>query len=136
MILCYDENGWISVAYSNPIPEGLQDHLAGLGIMSIEIETDLSSSDVIEQFYVAEGEIVQRPEFLAPPAITTQVGAAPIKLLALPTGTTIKVDGEIAGTVDTSGELEITADMPAEFDIGLSLWPYLPRSIKVIINEA
>jgi hypothetical protein len=97
-------------------------------------EGDLISAKIrSDSHYVLNGEVVERPIFTIPESHVLAVGAE-LQINGLPDPCKIKLDGE---EIDVEGGiLTIGADMPAEYLLELVQWPYVPASMKVIVNAA
>ncbi|QWY83361.1 hypothetical protein [Rhizobium phage RHph_X3_2] len=80
--------------------------------------------------YVSEGSITQRPQFDIPDELELAVGES--KDYAIPNPCKITFDG--VEHVVTDGVLGIDGEMPAEYTLTLEQWPYLPHTLKVIVQ--
>ena len=74
-------------------------------------------------YYVVESEVVPKLEF--------DVQVVGQTIAGIPEGTTVQFEGE-SWVVD-DGEIEFSFTMPGTFDIKLSRFPYMPKTVKVTL---
>jgi len=118
---------------SDPVPAGYQDFLTGEGMQFLELATEDLPDEVFFKYHLVEGSLQARPTFQVPDTIGLPIGEATV--LNLPAGTTVAVDnGEPVLLEDSS--LEIEGEMPANYTLRISNWPYLDAQIEVTIHEA
>lgn len=82
--------------------------------------------------YVENGKLKKRPTFIHPPEIELAVGESVV--IDVPAGATAMVDDQ-SYTID-DGVLEIVGEMPAEYEVTVTKWPYMEAKIQVVIHEA
>lgn len=84
--------------------------------------------------YVKDGGIHPRPALPEMPSLVAMYVGEEWEVADLPEGCTVTIDStrhEITGTTFTLG-----ADLPANYDVLVECWPYLPRHMKVEVNAA
>lgn len=133
MIIIHDNNGAITQTVSDPVPPGHAEFLTGEGHLFIEVETYPSVSDIYEKHHVVDGALALRPILDLPSNLALTVGDS-YTFEALPDPCTVELDGETLEV--TGGQVEITADMPATYELIFSAWPHLTHVTKVTINAA
>lgn len=80
--------------------------------------------------FVQDGVIVDRPTFGMPDTLELALGE--VQSFPLPDPCTVTLDG--MAHVVTGGVIEFEGAMPAEFVFRFEQWPYLPHSLKVIVQ--
>lgn len=96
---------------------------------TIEVEADYTTWYVD----VAELEVKSRPSFGMSDRLEVAAGDGN-STVELPAGTTVQFDGTSEVSVD--GLLEIDAEHVGSYTFQLSLFPYLPKTVEVIVSEA
>lgn len=122
------------LAYVNdPVPEGYQDLMREQGTRFIEMaESDLPGDLFFKYWANESNQLVPRPEFAAVEDVQLSVGDT--ISWDLPPSTWVAVDEEAPVEIDGT-TLEIEADMPAEYTLSFSNWPYVEKTIRVTIHE-
>lgn len=77
--------------------------------------------------YVVDGAIVPRPSFDITSPLAIPIGTT--VTVSLPAGTQINPNGITLA----DGVLELEGEMPDEYELTLSLWPYLDKTVKVVV---
>jgi hypothetical protein len=138
MIIEHNSEGMITHVVNDPIPAGLVEVMDENGATYLNFppvkkgdETVFVECDI--QFdYIRDGKITRRPTFDLPTELDLKVGET--KIFQLPAGTKVYVDGEPTTLED--GELEIGAEMPAEYQLYITNFPYVEVFLKVTVHEA
>lgn len=162
MIIEHTSDGAITNIVSDPVPSGLADFMTGMDKTFLDLPPEpLPVSQLFEpngspildgegepifaspgssqiivhiaEHYVLEGEVLERPTFDAPESLAVTVGEL-ITLPGLPNPVDVTIDGTTH--IVEGGELELTADMPAQYTIEISQWPYISRTVEVTVNAA
>ncbi|WP_276122576.1 hypothetical protein [Pararhizobium qamdonense] len=133
MIVIHTENGEITQTVSDPVPPDHAQFLADEGNLFIEVETYPAIGELYEKYYVLDGELIERPVFSLPAAMTLMVGENHT-FEHLPHPCEIELNGKTV--VVTDGRLETAAKMAATYQLEFRHWPYINHSMKVVINDA
>ncbi|MDQ0454666.1 hypothetical protein [Rhizobium paknamense] len=132
MIVCHT-NGTIFNVLSDPIPEGMAEHLSQQGISFIEVESTESAQHVCAHYHVFEGCLNPLQEMDLPAAITLQPGGTTV-FDGLPDPCTVAIDDE-AQTV-SGGHLEFEAADAGTYLLVFTASGYRPRTVEVTVDEA
>lgn len=134
MIIILTPEGRPTATVNDPVPEGYQDLMREQNTRFIEFtEADLPIDLFFKHWVNENDELVLRPELVGIEDLELTVGES--HSWTIPLSTQVALDDEepveIAGTT-----LEIEADMPAEYTLTFSNWPYVEKTVKVTIHEA
>lgn len=133
MILIFDDNGQITQTTNSPIPPGYIETIEGLGWnYLIRPDDEIDYVRLYTEQYVADGQVVDRPRLDLPAQISLTVGET--VRLDVPTGTTISIDGSATPLPDNFVEIE--GEMPAQYQLQFTNWPYMAANIEVTVHEA
>lgn len=134
MIIIYEPNtGRIRQTVNDPVPPGLPDVLKANGESFIAVDREFGI-EIYTDFYVQNEELIARPNIpLSATDLLRNVGET-FSIGGLPKPCKVLVDGE-EHVVD-DGKLQITADMPAEYELLFTQWPYKDALVRITINEA
>lgn len=104
---------------------------AGEGEFVLELDQAVPE-DLDVTHYVVEGVIIPRPLFDLPTETLLAVGES--RDFTIPDPCKVAFEGE--EHVVTGGVLSTDGDMPATYEFRFEHWPYLPHTLKVIVNAA
>ncbi|RUX60156.1 hypothetical protein [Mesorhizobium sp. M7A.F.Ca.CA.002.12.1.1] len=90
----------------------------------------------IETDYVFDGAVTPRPVFDLPDVVELVADGVDTRKLTIPDPCDILIDGEPTTISGALNELELAADMPAEYTLEFVQWPYMPKTVKVIAHAA
>lgn len=92
--------------------------------------------DILTDYIANPGDdhVTPRPVFDVPDEISIIADGVDLVTLALPDPCLISLDGE-QQTI-TGGSLELTSDMPAEYELQLLQWPYIKKTVRILANAA
>lgn len=166
MIIEYEENGRIFHVVSDPVhPQVLEMMLQReSGILNLppipeplEHERDWDTGELrynadgspkmvspgvtfqrcdILSDYILDGVVTPRPVLDLPDVVELVADGIDVRRLEIPDPCDILIDGEPVSVSNVLGELELTADMPAEYTLEFVQWPYMPKTVKVIAHAA
>ena len=157
MIVQYEEtSGRIFHIIDDPVPASIVEFLTDSGAVMLNLQPVPKSSQQVEN--PATGEVVDvvsewaepkvdiatdyvdltnlsicpRPNFDLPNDVSLSVGEER-RFYGLPTGINVTFDG-LTETI-TDGVVEISAEMPAQYELTFDYFPYMPHTMKVRVNE-
>ncbi|QPC91455.1 hypothetical protein [Mesorhizobium sp. INR15] len=84
--------------------------------------------------YILEGVVTARPLFDLPDEVELIADGADTKTLEIPDPCDITVDGEPLTVSNVLNELELRADVPAEYTLEFVQWPYMSKTVKVVAH--
>lgn len=99
------------------------------GDLVVELPAE-APSDFDLGYYVLDGVVTQKPMFDLPDELTLVAGSS--QDLVIPDPCQVTFEGEVH-TV-TGGVLGIDTETPATYEFLFEQWPYIPHTLKVIVQ--
>lgn len=133
MFLVYSETGFVQNMMHEPVDDSYVDRVRSFGFNVARVVDAWMADKTSADIWVdpATGEIALRP------ALQLHLSRTEIKAdgkrLATITGLPRPCDVLIEGVLHTiaDGRLDLVSDMPADYEIRIDQWPYLPWSATV-----
>lgn len=119
----YDpQTGRIEVSRSDP------DHMDGQELIYLQLGYGLVYGEAnARDHWVDNGVVANRPTFTIPDVITIPIGS--VSTFTLPPGTQI----DPIGITLEDGILELEGEMADVYELTLSLWPYVSKTVQVTV---
>lgn len=129
--IVHDADGRITQTVEGEVDETFPERVAALGGTAAQVPLQDIFDRRVHEIYFRDGEVVRRPIIDAAPS-KLQISADGVDtsvIDGLPRPCEVVVNGE-AYTID-DGRLDLTSDMPADYEIRIDHWPFMPWSATV-----
>lgn len=132
MIAIYNDDGRINQVMSL-YPQGYLEGLPAHGMKGVVVPEEmrpLTAAALINQYYVSDDELVERPLSILPDEINLAVGES----ISFPELGACQVTFDDQVFDVAAGEFELSAGAPGEYDLYVRCFPMQDKLAKVIVT--